>query len=156
MPLRFQDSRTVTVRPGDVSPVTIGEAVLGEGDDTLWIRVRQTSSGADCPWPWSYALVFWETAEGRELGTVKINGVCEGEVFALGVGLPPSQRTGILYLQPRSYNLAWVNKGNPWTLSFQYYAGRSNGSGGARLSAVANSLVDPAGNGLALTRVNFP
>ena len=152
---RFVDSRTITVRPNDITPVTIGEAVMAEGDDTMWLKVTSSSSG-DCPWPWSYALIHWESEQGRELGTVKVNGVCEGEVFRLGVGRPPLLRTGTLKFTPRSYNLAWVNLGNPWTITVSYASGKSSGSGGTRAGAVINSFVNTANNGLSLVRVNFP
>ena len=128
---------------------------MGEGHDTMWLRVTSAASGG-CPWPWSYALIHWETSQGRELGTVKVNGVCEGEVFRLGVGRPPLVRTGILKLTPRSYNLAWIEKGHPWTLTISYATGSSAGSGGQRVGAVINSFVDTANSGLSLVRVNFP
>ena len=123
---RFVDSRTISVRPGDVTPISVGVADLEPEDDTLWIKVTSKSSG-DCPWPWSYGLLTWISENGRELGTVKINGVCEGEVFRLGVGLPPSVRSGSLSFTPRSYNLKWIELGNPWTLEFSWKSGNSGG-----------------------------
>ena len=103
---RLQEGGTnIIVRPNDIVPITIGNAVMGEGHDTIWIRVTSRPTGG-CPWPWSYGLLTWVTEFGRELGTVKVNGVCEGEIFRLGVGLPPSVRTGTLQFEPRSYNLA--------------------------------------------------
>ena len=104
---RFDTSSTITVRPNDIVPITVGTAFLGEQDDTIWIKVTSAPSGG-CPWPWSYGLVTWITEEGRELGTVKVNGVCEGEVFRLGVGRAPSLRSGRLTFEPRSYNLKWI------------------------------------------------
>ena len=146
----------IIVSPSDVSPITVGEVVLGDGQDTIWVRVTSKPSGG-CPWPWSYGLVSWVTEFGRELGTVKVNGVCEGEIFRLFVGLPPSVRTGTLQFEPRSYNLAWIKLGNPWELNFQWGSGVSSGGGGSQtLGAVANSFVDTSNNGLSLVRVNFP
>ena len=133
---RFVDERTITVRPGDVHPVSAGFFSLGEGEDTIWIRVTSVSGG-DCPWPWSYGLLTWVTDEGRELGTVKINGVCEGEVFRLGVGLAPSLLSGELQFTPRNYNLKWIDLGNPWTLKFAPKSGSS-------------SALPPAGNNATL------
>ena len=129
---------TITVRPNDIYPIDVGGAVMEEGDDTMWIKVTSLPTEDGCNWPWSYGLLTWKTEEGRELGTVKVNGVCEGEVFRLGVGRPPSLRTGRLYFEPRSYNTKWVELGHPWTLTFSYATGNSSGSvpavGGAAIS----------------------
>ena len=152
---RFVQSYDLTVYPDTNSPVDIGEFVLGAEDDTIWIKVTSAPQSG-CPWPWSYGLVTWISDNGRELGTVKINGVCEGEVFRLGVGRTPSLRTGRLSFTPRSYNLAWVKLGHPWTLTFEAVSGSTAGGGGAQtVGAVANSFVDTADNGLSLVRVNF-
>ena len=154
--LRFDTSSTITVSPSDVVPIQVGTAFLGERDDTFWIKVTSSSS-SDCPWPWSYGLLTWITEEGRELGTVKVNGVCEGEVFRLGNGRAPLLRTGILSFEPRSYNLSWIELGHPWTLTFEWVSGQSGSGGGAQITgAVVNSFVDTADNGLSLVRVNFP
>lgn len=156
MASRFVQTYDLTVYPDTNSPVDIGEFVLGAEDDTIWVKVTSAPSG-DCPWPWSYGLVTWISENGRELGTVKINGVCEGEVFRLGVGRTPSIRTGRLSFTPRSYNLAWVQLGHPWTLKFEAVSGVTNGGGGSQtVGAVVNSFVDTADNGLSLVRVNFP
>ena len=145
----------ITVGPTDDYPVDVGVVNLAEGDDTIWIKVTSAPSG-DCPWPWSYGLLTWISENGRELGTVKINGVCEGEVFRLGVGRAPSLRTGRLSFTPRNYNLAWVKLGHPWTLTFEAVSGATAGGGGAQtVGAVANSLVDTSDNGLSLVRVDF-
>jgi len=152
----FVESFDLTVYPDTNSPVDIGEFVLGAQDDTIWIKVTSAPQ-SDCPWPWSYGLLTWISDNGRELGTVKINGVCEGEVFRLGVGRTPSLRTGRLSFTPRSYNLAWVKLGHPWTLQFEAVSGATNsGGGGQTVGAVINSFVDTANNGLSLVRVNFP
>ena len=153
---RFLETYEVTVYPDTNSPVDIGEFVLGAQDDTIWIKVTSAPQSG-CPWPWSYGLVTWISDNGRELGTVKINGVCEGEVFRLGVGRAPSLRTGRLSFTPRSYNLAWVKLGHPWTLTFEAVSGITAGNGGSQtVGAVINSFVDTADNGLSLVRVNFP
>ena len=151
----FVETYNLTVYPDTNSPVDIGEFVLGAQDDTIWIKVTSAPQSG-CPWPWSYGLLTWISDNGRELGTVKINGVCEGEVFRLGVGRTPSLRTGRLSFTPRSYNLAWVKLGHPWTLTFEAVSGVTNGGGGGQtVGAVVNSFVDTANNGLSLVRVNF-
>ena len=153
--LRFDTSSTITVRPNDIVPIEVGTAFLAEQDDTIWFRVTSSPSGG-CPWPWSYGLLTWITEEGRELGTVKVNGVCEGEVFRLGVGRAPSLRSGRISFTPRSYNLAWIELGNPWTITFEWVSGQSSGGGGQTVGAVINSFVNTADTGLSLVRVEFP
>ena len=154
-PRFWQGGADITVRPNDITPINLGDLVVGDGHDTIWIRVTSKPQGG-CPWPWSYGLLTWITEQGRELGTVKTNGVCEGEVFRLHVGRAPSFRTGTFQFEPRSYNLLWVKLGNPWSLEFQWSSGISTGgSGNANFGAVSNSFVDTANNGLSLVRVNF-
>ena len=142
MSLRFREPTTITVSPNTITPIDVGPVQLGEGDDTIWIKVTSLPQG-DCPWPWSYGLLTWISENGRELGTVKINGVCEGEVFRLGVGLPPSFRTGSLSFTPRTYNLRWVELGHPWTLTFSWETG-SSGGGQIPTTEPSASLVVPA------------
>jgi hypothetical protein len=156
MSLRFREPTTITVFPNTIVPIDAGPVELGNDDDTIWIKVTSSPQG-DCPWPWSYGLLTWISDNGRELGTVKINGVCEGEVFRLGVGRSPSLRAGRLSFTPRSYNLAWVNLGHPWTLTFEAVSGVTSGNNNNQtFGAVVNSFVDSADNGLSLVRVNFP
>ena len=152
---RFDTTWDITVTPASPGSVDVGAFFLNEGDDTIWLKVTSAPSG-DCPWPWSYGLLTWITENGRELGTVKVNGVCEGEVFRLGVGRPPSLRSGRIFFTPRAYNLAWVKLGNPWSLTISAVSGQTNGGGGGqRAGAVINSFVDTSNNGLSLVRVNF-
>ena len=121
----WRNPATVTVTPSTPDPVEVTDLALGPDDDTIWVHV--SSSGTeDCPWPWSYALLTWVNSQGRELGSVKIHGVCEGEVFRLGNGLPPVERAGSIRIYPRSYNLKWVELGHPWTLDFRFQTGSSS------------------------------
>ena len=108
--------------------LTWGSFPFNENDDTIWVKMTSTSQG-ECPWPWSYGLFTWITENGRELGTVKVNGVCEGEVFRLGVGLAPEFRTGRLGFTPRNYNLKWIELGNPWYLTFSFKTGQEQAAG---------------------------
>ena len=145
----------LTVSPEEPSFHVIGDYQMGPDHDTIWIKVTSGSTG-DCPWPWSYGLLTWVTNNGRELGTVKVNGTCEGEVFRLGVGRAPFLRTGSLQFKARAYNTAWVMLGNTWPLEFEVWSGTTNsGGGGFSVGAVTNSFVDTADNGLSLVRVNF-
>ena len=141
MSLRFREPTSITVSPNTVTPITVGQVDLEPEDDTIWIKVT-SSPTSDCPWPWSYGLLTWISENGRELGTVKINGVCEGEVFRLGVGLPPSFRTGSLSFTPRTYNLKWIELGHPWTISFSWQTGK--GVEGAPAFGTKATLMVPA------------
>lgn len=111
---------TVTFQPGD-SVVTIGSFQLAEGADTLWVRV--TNPITDGPWPWSYGILSFRTSEGQPLGSTKAYNSRYGEVYRLGVGLPPSDRVGSLTFEPRGFNLAWIKAGYPWTLKFEQQSG---------------------------------
>ena len=121
--MRFIGWQTIgelTFTPDDRTTV-VGDFSMGPDDDTIWVKV--TSLTSPSPWPWSYGILSWKTANGNELGSVKAYSEQVGEVFRLGVGLPPSERTGSLTFEPRSYNLAWVKQGNPWTLRFEAQSG---------------------------------
>ena len=123
---RFADSWILvgerTFTPGDEQSV-IGGISLSEEDDTIWVRVTQLNEPG--PWPWSYGILGWQTTQGYELGSVKCFSDSVGEVTKLGVGLRPVDRTGELVFRPRSYNLAWIKNGNPWTLRFEAKVGSS-------------------------------
>ena len=110
----------LTFHPDDADRV-VGDFEIGEDHDTIWVRV--TSLTAPTPWPWSYGILGWKTAQGYELGSVKAYSEQVGQVFRLGVGLPPMERTGQLTFEPRSYNFAWIKQGNPWTLEFEAQSG---------------------------------
>ena len=112
----------LTFHPDDADRV-VGDFSIGEDHDTIWVRV--TSQTAPTPWPWSYGILGWQTEQGYELGSVKAYSEQVGEVFRLGVGLPPLERSGRLTFEPRSYNFAWIKQGNPWTLRFEAQSGIS-------------------------------
>ncbi len=109
--------------PNDTQ-VIIGSFSLGENHDTLWIRITQNQ--APGPWPWSYGILGWRSSFGYELGTTKAFAEPQGAVQRLGVGLQPVERTGVLTFEPRSFNLAWIKKGNPWSLTFEAQSGVSS------------------------------
>ena len=157
MSVRFQDWTTVgtkTFTPDDLETV-IGSFVMGQDDDTLWVRIKQITTTPNTPW--SYGILSWKTPNGYELGSVKAYGETESEVFRLGIGRPPYERSGLLTFEPRAFNLGWIKNGYPWTLSFEAASGQTTGGGGSQTpSAVINSFVDTSDNGLSLVRVNFP
>lgn len=124
----FAPIGSITVTAG-TSEVAVGPVTLAAGDDTLWVRVAQ--QGGESPWPWGFGLLSYVTAEGRELGTAKVFGHVEGEVFRLGVGLPPVERSGQLVFRPRAYSLAWLKAGNEvWRLAFEARSGETAGGAG--------------------------
>ena len=154
--VRFQDWQTVgekTFRPDDLSTV-IGSFVMGADHDTLWVRITQINTQPNGPW--SYGILSWKTSNGYELGSTKAYGETESEVFRLGIGRPPYERSGQLTFEPRGFNLGWIKNGYPWTLRFEAASGTTSGGGGSSFpSAVINSFVDTANNGLSLVRVDF-
>lgn len=123
--LRFvgwSDVGTITVTPTD-NVVEVGSFSLVDGADTLWVRI--TNPVTQGPWPWSYGILSFRTSEGQPLGSVKAYNSQYGEVFRLGVGLPPSVRDGVLTFEPRGFNLGWVRAGYPWTLNFEQQSGQT-------------------------------
>jgi hypothetical protein len=113
----------VTFTP-DNEDTVVGDFSIGEDHDTIWVRVTQTSGPG--PWPFSYGILGWQSDQGFELGSIKCYGEPTGEVFRLGIGRPPLLRDGRLIFDPRSFNLAWVRAGTPWTLRFEAASGQSS------------------------------
>jgi hypothetical protein len=149
--MAWQSLGSVTVGPNDLA-VQIGTVDLAAGADTLWVRVKQ--QGGQSPWPYGFGLLSWRTTDGRELGTAKIYGHVEGETYRLGTGLSPVVRGGVLWFEPRSYNLRWLKvSGELWTLSFEQQSGTTSGGG---VSGYAGGFVSTSGAGLELARVVFP
>ena len=151
--LGWSDLGNKTVTP-DTTDLVVGGFSLEEGDTHIWVRMRSLSSPD--PWPWSYGILSWKSSEGYELGSVKAYSETESEVFRIGNGLPPVVRSGFITFEPRSFNLAWIKRGNPWTLNFQAQSGTLQPSslGGA---VVSNSFVSSdGGSGLQLVQVTFP
>ena len=146
---------SVNVGPQD-REVLVGLFTMQPDDDTIWFRITQTSPNQK--WNYSYGLLTWKTSFGQELGTRKVYGDTDSEVFTLGVGLAPLERTGSVLFTPRAYNRAWINASDPpiWSLTFEAQSGKTGVSGGTQgAGAVVNSFVDTANNGLSLVRVNF-
>ena len=110
----------------------IGSVSLEPGEDTIWVRITQNQ--ATGPWPWSYGILGWKSAFGYELGTTKAFAEPEGAVQRLGVGLQPVERTGVLTFEPRSFNLSWIKKGNPWSLTFEAQTGVQVAAGGGSVT----------------------
>ena len=158
----FQLIGELTFRPDDADRI-VGSFDLEEDHDTIWVRV--TSETPPTPWPWSYGILGWKSSEGYELGSVKAYSEQVGQVFRLGVGLPPVERSGVITFEPRSFNFAWIKQGNPWTLRFEAQSGNSSNppadpAFGTRatlgvLGDLANAGVSYAiGNGFASVRLS--
>ena len=133
-----------TFTPDD-SNEAIGNFSLELEEDTLWVRITQLSEYGTMPW--SYGILSWRSSDGYELGSVKAFGQTQSEVFRLGVGLPPSDRNGVLTFNPRSFNLHWVREGWPWSLRFEALSGLAN-DGPPALGTRATLMVPevPRGN----------
>jgi len=127
--MTWADVGSVNVGPLD-REVLVGSFSMEPEEDTIWFRITQTSP-QDC-WNYAFGLLTWRTSFGQELGTQKVYGDVNGQVFRLGNGLPPLERTGGVYFTPRAYNRAWISIDNPpiWSLSFEAQSGSST-SGGA-------------------------
>lgn len=117
MPAAWSSVGSITVGPTS-GLVTIGSLTIGSNDAAIYLRVVQ--NGGQSPWPYGYGLCSWITAAGREMGTIKVWGHTEGEVYRLSCGLKPQNTTGSLVFEPRSLNLRWVlASGVDWSLTFQ-------------------------------------
>ena len=117
-----------TIGP-NTETLDIGPVTFEENEQTLWVEVRQVAPAG--PWPFSFGLLYFESSDGRTLGTVKAYGHRTGETYRLGVGRPPLVRSGRLKFDSRHYNLGWVKAKSPqtWTLAFGVETG-SDSSGG--------------------------
>ena len=106
---------SVTVGPLSQS-ITFGQIeVPPQGG--IEMQCRQTS--ADQGFKFAYGLLSFESALGRELGTVKCWPAPVWTSFRLGEGLSAIGRSGSLVFEPRSYNLAWVKAGFSWSIAFR-------------------------------------
>ena len=152
--LRFTDWSVVGTRtftPDDLIEV-VGSFSMAEGHDTLWTRITLLSPST--PWPWSYGILGFKTSNGYELGSVKAYPEVDSEVFRLGIGRPPSERSGVLTFEPRSFNLAWIRNGYPMSLKFECASGTSNN--GSSVDRAINSFVRSTdGTGLPLVQIDF-
>ena len=139
---------SVDVGPQD-REVLVGQFSMQPDEDTIWFRVTQTSP-ADV-WKYSYGLLTWKTSFGQELGTKKVYGDTDSEVFRLGVGLPPLEREGSVYFTPRAYNRRWISIDNPpiWSLTFEAQSGTTAGVGPApEFTSTLTTLADLAGKAI--------
>ena len=142
-----------TIGP-NTETLDIGPVTFEENESILWVEVRQVAPAG--PWPFSFGLLYFESSDGRTLGTVKAYGHSTGETYRLGVGRPPLVRSGRLKFDSRHYNLGWVKAKNPqtWTLAFSVETGSDSSGGdvpvfGTRatlgvLTDVAGSVIDYA------------
>ena len=123
----------------DDTQVIIGSISLDPGEDTIWVRITQNQ--ATGPWPWSYGILGWRSSFGYELGTTKAFAEPESAVQRLGVGLQPVDRSGVLTFEPRSFNLAWIKQGNPWSLTFEAQTGVQVQAGGGSVTFAVTSAI---------------
>jgi hypothetical protein len=95
---------------------TVGSVTVPEAGG-LAVKVRLASS---VPFQFGYCLLSYRSAFGRELGTIRVWPREESTVYRLGDGLSVLDTSGDLVLEPRSWNLRWVEAGFP--LSVQVLA----------------------------------
>ena len=112
----------VTVTP-ESGIINVGEFSLGAAEDTLWVEVRTVSLPG--PWSFSYGILGFQTSIGNELGRQKVWPSATPGTYRLTNYLAPSVQTGQITFEPRSYNLAWVRAGTPWTVEFYAKSGQS-------------------------------
>lgn len=136
---------SVAVGPQD-QEVLVGSFSLEFGDDSIWVKVTQRNPPDF--WTYSYGLLTWKSSEGQELGTIKVHGDVDSEVYKLGTGLPPTQLTGDLLFRPRSFNRRWIEQAIPpiWELDIEAQSGKTTGggSGGIGIPATIWSPADTA------------
>jgi hypothetical protein len=149
---------SISVGPTDRT-VEVGSFSLEEDDDTLFVDVQQMSPNQ--VWNYSFGLLWWESAFGRELGTEKVYGHQVGETYKLGIGRTPRSRSGRIMFAPRAYNRRWISIENPptWTLSISAESAQS-GSGSLPdvptfgVRATLGSLVNPDNTRIPYTIIN--
>ena len=113
----------------DVGPldkeVLVGPFLMEPESDTIWLKITQLSPSE--VWTYSYGLLTWRTVQGQELGTIKVYGDTDSEVFRLGVGRPPSERFGDILFTPRAYNRRWISIADPpiWSLKIEAASGKA-------------------------------
>ena len=113
----------VTVTP-ESGVINVGEFSLGFAEDTIWVEVRTVSPSG--PWPFSFGILGFQTSVGNELGRQKVWPSDTPGTYRLTNYLAPTVQTGQLTFEPRSYNLAWVKAGYPWTVEFYAKSGESS------------------------------
>lgn len=113
----------VTVTP-ESGIINVGEFSLGAAEDTLWVEVRTVSPPG--PWPFSYGILGFQTSIGNELGRQKVWPSATPGTYRLTNYLAPTVQTGQITFEPRSYNLAWIKAGYPWTVEFYAKSGQSS------------------------------
>ena len=114
---------SIAVGPQD-REVLVGSFSIAEGDDTIWFRMTQRNPPD--VWKYSFGLLTWRSAFGQELGTIKVYGDTDSEVYRLGVGLAPIGTTGQVLFTPRAYNSRWISQDSPaiWSLEFEAQSGK--------------------------------
>lgn len=74
----------------------------------LQVRVVQTSS---TPFQFGYCLLGFRSSFGYELGRIRVWPREEFTTYWLGEGLTVTDTQGVLVLEPRTWNLRWVQAG---------------------------------------------
>lgn len=112
--MAWQNVGTVTFSPFTERAVVGPVRVPRSGG--MQVRVRLESAA---PFQFGYCLLSYESVNGRELGTIRVWPRAESTSYRLGEGLEPIDTTGVLVLEPRTWNLRWVRAGFSLTVSVQ-------------------------------------
>jgi len=104
----------VTIRP-ESDEVRVG-VIEVPPQGGIELMVRQTSPYQG--FRFAFGILSFKSALGRELGTVRCYPSPEWTAIKLGEGLSSLSRSGELLFEPRSYNLAWIQRGFVWSIEF--------------------------------------
>jgi len=134
--MSWQRIGSITVGP-ESDEVQVGRIeVPSQGGIELMCRQTSPYQG----FKFAYGLLSFESALGRELGTVKCWPVPEWTAFRLGEGLSSLSGAGSLVFEPRSYNLYWVRAGFPWSIEFMADIGLDLPADRVRVPGFVNTL----------------
>jgi hypothetical protein len=96
--------------------VTVGPVTVPESGGVA-VKVRLATPA---PFQFGYCLLSYRSAFGRELGTIRVWPRAESTVYWLGEELNVLDASGVFVIEPRAWNLRWVEAGFP--LSVQVLA----------------------------------
>lgn len=81
------------------------------------VRYRLTSGPR--PFKFGYCLLSYRSSLGLELGTVRIHPTETYQDVLLGAGMEATDTSGVLVIQPRTWNLRWIKAGFSLSIELQ-------------------------------------
>lgn len=97
---------SITVGP-NTTEATVG-AIEVPTYGGIQVKIRQTTP---TPFRWGYGLLSYRSANGLELGTIKVWPRTEFSSYVLGARHLVNDNYGVLVFEPRTWNLRWVLAG---------------------------------------------